>query len=213
MSELMKEIEQLGVLPVVVINDAKHATGLGKALMNGGLPAAEVTFRTEAAEESIAILAKEFPSMLVGAGTILSVEQVKRAVNAGAKFIVTPGFDEEVVDYCLEHKIPVVPGCITPSELSLAYKRGMEVVKFFPAEPMGGLNTIKAVAAPFTTMRFMPTGGVSLANLESYLKNDKILCCGGSWLVKSSYIDHEEFDTIERLVKETVEAVEKIRKG
>ncbi len=142
MNELLTRVEKLGVVPVVVLNDAKDAKPLAKALCDGGLPCAEVTFRTEAAEESIRIMANEFPEMLIGAGTVLTTEQVDRAVNAGAKFIVSPGFDPEVVDYCIQKDILVLPGCITPSEVAQAVKRGLKVVKFFPAEQFGGISTI-----------------------------------------------------------------------
>lgn len=204
-------IQKMGVVPVVVLNDAKDAAPLAKALCEGGLPCAEVTFRTDAAEESIRIMATEFPEMFVGAGTVLTVEQVDRAVAAGAKFIVSPGFDPEIVDYCLSKEIPVFPGCITPSEVSQAVKRGLKVVKFFPAEQFGGVATIKALAAPFTGVKFMPTGGVNAKNLESYLSCDKIVACGGSWMVKGSLVDAGEFDKIEELTREAVEIVKESR--
>ena len=205
-------IQKMGVVPVVVLNDAKDAAPLAKALCEGGLPCAEVTFRTDAAEESIRIMATEFPEMFVGAGTVLTVEQVDRAVAAGAKFIVSPGFDPEIVDYCLSKEIPVFPGCITPSEVSQAVKRGLKVVKFFPAEQFGGVATIKALAAPFTGVKFMPTGGVNAKNLESYLSCDKIVACGGSWMVKGDLVKAGKFDEIKALVEEAVQLVASIRK-
>ena len=205
-------IQKMGVVPVVVLNDAKDATPLAKALCEGGLPCAEVTFRTDAAEESIRIMTTEFPEMFVGAGTVLTVEQVDRAVAAGAKFIVSPGFDPEIVDYCLSKEIPVFPGCITPSEVSQAVKRGLKVVKFFPAEQFGGVATIKALAAPFTGVKFMPTGGVNAKNLESYLSCDKIVACGGSWMVKGDLVKAGKFDEIKALVEEAVQLVASIRK-
>ena len=205
-------IQKMGVVPVVVLNDAKDAAPLAKALCEGGLPCAEVTFRTDAAEESIRIMATEFPEMFVGAGTVLTVEQVDRAVAAGAKFIVSPGFDSEIVDYCLSKEIPVFPGCITPSEVSQAVKRGLKVVKFFPAEQFGGVATIKALAAPFTGVKFMPTGGVNAKNLESYLSCDKIVACGGSWMVKGDLVKAGKFDEIKALVEEAVQLVASIRK-
>ena len=162
-------IAELGVVPVVVLDDVKDAKPLAKALMEGGRPCAEVTFRTQAAEESIKIMASEYPEMFVGAGTVLTTEQVDRAVAAGAKFIVSPGFDGEIVDYCLEKGIPVFPGCVTPSEVAQAVKRGLKIVKFFPAEQFGGVNTIKAMAAAYVGVKFMPTGGINAENLESYL--------------------------------------------
>ncbi len=204
-------IQKMGVVPVVVLNDAKDAAPLAKALVEGGLPCAEVTFRTDAAEESIRIMANEFPEMFVGAGTVLTIEQVDRAVAAGAKFIVSPGFDPEIVDYCIEKDIPVYPGCITPSEVAQAVKRGLKVIKFFPAEQFGGVSTIKALAAPYTGVKFMPTGGVSAKNLESYLSFDRIVACGGSWMVKGDLVKAGKFDEIKELVKEAVQLVADIR--
>ena len=211
----MKTIEEqfhaFGVVPVVVLEDAKDALPLAEALTEGGLPCAEVTFRTEAAEASIRLMSEKYPEMLVGAGTVLTIEQVDRAVAAGAKFIVSPGFDPEIVDYCLDKKIPVFPGCITPSEVAQAVKRGMKVVKFFPAEQAGGVAMIKAMAAPYTMVKFMPTGGISAKNLKDYLSFDKILCCGGSWMVKGDMIRNGEFDKIRELTKEAVELAASIR--
>ena len=188
MNEVLEKIQKIGIVPVVVLNDAKDAAPLAKALCDGGLPCAEVTFRTEAAEESIRIMAEQFPQMLVGAGTVLTTEQVDRAVAAGAKFIVSPGFNPEIVNYCLEKEIPIFPGCVTPSEVEQAVKRGLKVVKFFPAEPAGGVSMIKAMAAPYHQLRFMPTGGIGTQNLKDYLGFDKIICCGGSWMVKADLI-------------------------
>ena len=211
----MKTLEQqfydYGVVPVVVLENEKDALPLAKALTEGGLPCAEVTFRTDAAEESIRLICREYPDMLVGAGTVLTTGQVDRAVAAGAKFVVSPGFDPEVVDYCLEKDIPVFPGCVTPSEVAQAAKRGMKVVKFFPAEQAGGIAMIKAMAAPYTTMRFMPTGGISAKNLKDYLSFGKILCCGGSWMVKGDLVKNGEFDKIRELTKEAVELAASLR--
>lgn len=211
MSNVSETIQKMGVVPVVVLNDAKDAAPLAKALCEGGLPCAEVTFRTEAAEESIRIMTTEYPDMFVGAGTVLTIEQVDRAVAAGAKFIVSPGFDPEIVDYCISKEIPVYPGCITPSEVAQAVKRGLKVVKFFPAEQFGGVATIKALAAPYVNVKFMPTGGVNAKNLESYLSCDKIVACGGSWMVKGDLVKAGKFDEIKDLVKEAVELVADIR--
>lgn len=211
MSTVTEKISTLGVVPVVVLEDAKDAAPLAKALVEGGLPCAEVTFRTDAAEESIKIMTSEYPDMFVGAGTVLTIEQVDRAVAAGAKFIVSPGFDPEIVDYCLSKEIPIFPGCITPSEVAQAVKRGLKVVKFFPAEQFGGVATIKAMAAPYVGLKFMPTGGVSAKNLESYLSCDKIVACGGSWMVKGDMIKAGEFDKIEAMTKEAVEIVKEVR--
>lgn len=202
----MKSIEErfaeLKVVPVVVLNDVKDAAPLAKALVEGGLPCAEVTFRTDAAAESIRIMTEAYPDMLVGAGTVLTTEQVDRAVEAGAKFIVSPGFDPEIVDYCIGKNVPVFPGCISPSEVAQAVKRGLKIVKFFPAEQAGGLAMIKAMAAPYNILRFMPTGGINTKNLKEYLAFDKILCCGGSWMVKGDMVEAGEFDKIQKLTKE-----------
>ncbi len=201
MKTIAEQFYEYGVVPVVVLEEAKDALPLAKALVEGGLPCAEVTFRTEAAEESIRLMSEKYPEMLVGAGTVLTTKQVDRAAAAGAKFIVSPGFDPEIVDYCLEKKIPVFPGCITPSEVAQAVKRGLEVVKFFPAEQAGGVAMIKAMAAPYTMVKFMPTGGISAKNLKDYLSFGKILCCGGSWMVKGDMIRNGEFDKIRELTR------------
>ena len=211
MEDITESFEKLGVVPVVVLEDAKDAVPLATALVKGGLPCAEVTFRTEAAEESIRLMMERFPKMLVGAGTVLTVEQVDAAVRAGAKFIVSPGFDAEIVDYCIKNEIPVFPGCITPSEVAQAVKRGLKVVKFFPAEPAGGVAMIKAMAAPYNQLRFMPTGGIGTQNLKDYLEFNKIICCGGSWIVKADLIKNGEFEKICKLTKEAKELAKSIR--
>ena len=211
MKDITERFEKLGVVPVVVLEDAKDAVPLATALVEGGLPCAEVTFRTEAAEESIRLMTEQFPEMLVGAGTVLTVEQVDAAVRTGAKFIVSPGFDAEIVDYCLKNEIPVFPGCISPSEVAQAVKRGLKVVKFFPAEPAGGVAMIKAMAAPYNQLRFMPTGGIGTQNLKDYLGFDKIICCGGSWMVKADLIKNGEFEKICNLTKEAKKLAKSIR--
>ncbi len=211
MAAVSEKIEELGIVPVVVLNEAKDASPLAKALTEGGLPCAEVTFRTEAAEESIRRISSEYPDMLVGAGTVLTVGQVDRAVGAGAKFIVSPGFDPEIVDYCISKEIPVFPGCVTPSEVAQAVKRGLKVIKFFPAEQYGGIGTIKALSAAYTSIKFMPTGGVNAKNLKEYLSSDKIVACGGSWMVKGDLIKAGEFQKITELTKEAVALVKEIR--
>ncbi|MBR4456705.1 MAG: bifunctional 4-hydroxy-2-oxoglutarate aldolase/2-dehydro-3-deoxy-phosphogluconate aldolase [Solobacterium sp.] len=210
-NEMNEKIAACGVVPVVVLDDAKDAKPLADALVEGGLPVAEVTFRTACAADVIRIMSEAYPDMLVGAGTVLSVEQVKKAVECGAKFIVSPGFDPEVVDYCLANNIPVYPGTVTPSDVIQAVKRGMDVVKFFPAEQYGGINTIKALAAPFTTVKFMPTGGISAKNLKDYLSNPRIIACGGSWMVKGDLIKAGDFAKVKELVKEAADLVKEIR--
>lgn len=211
MMTIEERFEDFGVVPVVVLDDVKDALPLAKALTEGGLPCAEVTFRTEAAEESIKVMAEAYPDMVVGAGTVLTIEQVDAAVKAGAKFIVSPGFDPEIVDYCLEKEIPIFPGCVTPSEVAQAVKRGLKVVKFFPAEPAGGVAMIKAMAAPYHQLRFMPTGGIGTQNLKDYLEFNKIICCGGSWMVKADLIKNGEFDKICKLTKEAKALAKSIR--
>ncbi len=204
MHPIIEQFSKLGIIPVVVLNDAKDAAPLAKALCEGGLPVAEVTFRTDAAEESIRIMSKEFPDMLVGAGTVLTTEQVDRAVNAGAKFIVSPGLNPKVVKYCQEKGVPITPGTSSPTDIEAALELGLDVVKFFPAEQSGGIAKIKAMAAPYTNVRFMPTGGISAANLKDYLDFPKIVACGGSWMVKGDLVKEGNFEEIKRLTKEAV---------
>ena len=211
MENIMVQIEKTGVIPVVVINDVEDAEPLAQALCEGGLPCAEVTFRTAAAEESIRKMTDIYPDMLIGAGTVLTTEQVDRAVAAGAKFIVSPGFDPEVVDYCILKQIPVFPGCITPSEVAQAVKRGLKVVKFFPAVQFGGVSTIQALTAPYVGLKFMPTGGVNAKNLADCLQCKSIIACGGSWMVKSDLIKAGEFEKIKDMTKEAVSLVNEIR--
>ena len=211
MNKTLRDLCSYGVIPVVVINKTEDAKPLAKALCEGGLKCAEVTFRTDAAQEAIRIMSKEFPDMMVGAGTVLTIDQVDRAVSAGAKFIVSPGFDPEIVDYCIDKDIPVVPGCMTPSEVAQGVKRGLEVLKFFPAQQAGGVAMIKAMAAPYTSVMFMPTGGINADNIEQYLSFKKIAACGGSWMVKADLIDSGNFEKITELTKEAVRLVKSIR--
>jgi 2-dehydro-3-deoxyphosphogluconate aldolase/(4S)-4-hydroxy-2-oxoglutarate aldolase len=211
MNAVLEQFGKIGIIPVVVLDDAKDAEPLGQALMEGGLPCAEVTFRTAAAEESIRIMAEKFPDMLVGAGTVLTTEQVDRAVAAGAKFIVSPGINPKVVDYCVKKNIPITPGTCNPSNVETALEFGLDVVKFFPAEPAGGLKYIKAIAAPYVGMKFMPTGGINAENVKEYLKYDRILACGGSWMVKGDLIKAGNFDKIRELTAEAAQIVKEIR--
>ncbi|MDE7133236.1 MAG: bifunctional 4-hydroxy-2-oxoglutarate aldolase/2-dehydro-3-deoxy-phosphogluconate aldolase [Lachnospiraceae bacterium] len=213
MGLVIEKIQNTGIVPVVVLENTTDAAPLAKALCEGGLPCAEVTFRTKAARDSIRIMTREFPEMFVGAGTVLTTEQVDQAVEAGAKFIVSPGFDPEIVDYCLGKDIPVFPGCVTPSEVAQAVKRGLKVVKFFPAESFGGVAAIKALAAPYTDVKFMPTGGINAENISSYLKFDKVIACGGSWMVKGELVKAGKFEEIRELSAEAVRLVKEIRDG
>ena len=207
MNDVLKKISAIGIVPVVKIDNAKDAVPLAKALIDGGLPCAEVTFRTSAAEESIKLISEAYPEMLVGAGTVLTTEQVDRAVNAGAKFIVSPGLNMNVVKYCVEKGVPVTPGCANPSDIEAAISLGLDVVKFFPAEAAGGLPMIKAMAAPYVNMKFMPTGGINKDNLCKYLDFPKIIACGGSWMVKDSLISAGEWDTIRDMTREAVQTM------
>lgn len=211
MNKVLEKLGQYGIVPVVVLNDSKDAEPLADALCEGGLACAEVTFRTEAAAESIKIMSEKHPEMLVGAGTVLTVEQVDEAVAAGAKFIVSPGLNPEVVKYCLDKNIAITPGVVTPSEMEQAIELGLNIVKFFPAEPSGGLSMIKAVSAPYTMLKFMPTGGINPGNVKEYLKSDKIFACGGSWMVKGDLVDAGNFDKIKELTKEAADIVKEIR--
>ena len=212
MNQILEQLGTYGIVPVVVLQDAAKAEPLAKALCKGGLACAEVTFRTDAAEESIRIMSEKFPEMLVGAGTVLTTEQADRAVKAGAKFIVSPGLNPEVVKWCQAHEVPVIPGIVTPTEMAQAIGLGLTMVKFFPAEPAGGISMIKAMAAPYTGIRFMPTGGINAKNLEDYLSCDKILCCGGSWMVKGDLVKAGEFDKIRELTAEAKKLADSIRK-
>ena len=207
MNETLKKIGELGIIPVVKIEKAEDALPLGRALIDGDLPIAEITFRTSAAEESIKTLSGELPDLLVGAGTVLTIEQVKSAVSAGAKFIVSPGFNPRVVDYCIENSIPVTPGINNPTQIEMALVRGIEVVKYFPAEASGGLALLKSMSAPYAGIKFIPTGGINQDNLSSYLSNNKVLACGGSWMVKAELISSGNFAEITRLTREAVSTV------
>ena len=205
--DINAKIESLKLVPVVVLEDAKDALPLAKALIDGGLPVAEVTFRTAAAADSIRAISEAYPEMLVGAGTVTNLEQAKTAVAAGAKFLVTPGFSDEVTRYAVEHEIPIFPGTCTPTEVMQAMGYGLKVVKFFPASQYGGLNTIKALAGPFPAMRFMPTGGINAGNVKEYLADKHIIACGGSWMVKGDLVAAGKFDEIQRLTQEAVALV------
>jgi len=204
MNEVLKKIGELGLVPVVKIERADDALPLGKALIKGSLPVAEITFRTAAAEEAIAMLTRELPELLVGAGTVLTVDQAKSAVSAGAKLIGSPGFSPKGVDYCIEHNIPVTPGLNNPTVLEVALEKGLEVVKFFPAESSGGLKFLKDMAAPYSGIKFIPTGGINADNLNAYLAYNRVHACGGSWMVKADVISSGKFDEVTRLAKEAV---------
>ena len=186
-------IEKLKVVPVIKLDDAKDAVPLGKALVEGGLPVAEITFRTEAAEEAIRKMSGAYPEIAVGAGTLTSVEQAKRALDAGASFFVSPGFHKGITEFAIRNNIPVYPGVCTPTELMMAMEYGLPVVKFFPAGQYGGLKTIKALSGPFPRMKFMPTGGINQGNIREYLAEPCVIACGGSWMVKDDMLKKQYF--------------------
>lgn len=207
MHPILVKLGNIGLVPVVKIEDASKATGLAKALIDGGLPCAEVTFRTTAASDAIRSITKTFPDMLVGAGTVINVELAKKAVDAGAKFIVSPGFNPAVVDWCVSKNVPIVPGINNPSGVEAALEKGLEVLKFFPAEASGGVTMLDALAGPFAQVSFMPTGGIEMKNLADYAKRKNVLAVGGSWMVKADLIESEDWTAISALSREAVTAI------
>jgi 2-dehydro-3-deoxyphosphogluconate aldolase/(4S)-4-hydroxy-2-oxoglutarate aldolase len=211
MEGVLQKIKEIGIVPVIVLEEEKDALPLAEALVRGGLPCAEVTFRTKAAEAAIRAISQAHPDMLVGAGTVLTTEQVDRAIDAGAKFIVSPGFNPRIVKYCQEKGVPITPGCSSPTDIEQALEHGLKVVKFFPAEQLGGLPMIKALAGPYVDVQFMPTGGINAGNIKEYLAYSRILACGGSWMVKGDLIKAGDFKKIELLVREAKQMVDEVR--
>ncbi|MCJ7569046.1 MAG: bifunctional 4-hydroxy-2-oxoglutarate aldolase/2-dehydro-3-deoxy-phosphogluconate aldolase [Anaerolineales bacterium] len=211
MLQIIQTLGDLALVPVVKIEQAEDAIKLGKALLNGGLPCAEITFRTESAEEAIRSIASTLPEIILGAGTVLTVDQAENATGAGAQFVVAPGFNPKVVDWCLEHNVPVIPGVATPTEIEMALDKGLNILKFFPAQKMGGIEMLKAIAAPYSGVKFIPTGGLNAQNLADYLKLPMVFACGGSWFVKANLISSGNFSEITRLTKEAVEIVHQHR--
>jgi 2-dehydro-3-deoxyphosphogluconate aldolase/(4S)-4-hydroxy-2-oxoglutarate aldolase len=203
----IKKIEELKLIPVAVISNPKNAYKLGETLLNAELPIVEVTFRTENALDALLILKDNFPKMIVGAGTVLKIEQVKASYNAGVDFIVSPGFNPKVVDYCIENKILIIPGVNTPTMVEWALDRGLNVVKFFPATLSGGIKMLKTLAGPYPNMKFIPTGGINSENLISYLKLKNVIACGGSWIVNKNLISSDKFDEISALTKSVVSLI------
>ena len=203
--EFLEKLSLAGLVPVIAINDADDAVPLCKALSDGGLPVAEITFRTAAAEESIRRVHQELPNVLLCAGTVLTTEQVDRAVNAGAAAIVSPGLSPEIVEYCVAKGIPVCPGTANPSDVQIAIRCGLKAVKLFPAEAVGGLNLIKSMAPVYPDMKFMPTGGINEKNMLDYLAFDKILCCGGSWMCPKDAIAAKDWDRITAATRSAVD--------
>ena len=210
MSVIYDAIEKNKIVPVITLNNSSDAKPLGEALCKGGLPVGEITFRTDAAEESIKIMTKEFPNMIIGAGSISSELQAQKAIDAGAKFLVSAGFNRKVTEFAINNKIPIFPGVCTPTELMLIVEYNLPVAKFFPASQFGGLKTIKALSGPFPKIKFMPTGGISEANILEYLSFDKIIACGGSWMVKETLIKEKKFDEIASLTHKAVNLVKSV---
>ena len=214
MDTVSKRISEIGVVPVIKLNHPNEdAALLAQALCAGGVPVAEVTFRAAGAADAIRIMTETCPDMLAGAGTVLTTAQVDEALAAGAKFIVTPGLDVELVRYCQTKGVPIYPGCTTPTDYHAAYKLGLEVLKFFPAEQSGGLSKIKAMSAPFPMFKVMPTGGISLKNLKEYLSSPVICACGGSYMVTADLIDNHQWEQITDLCKQSVTIVKEVRNG
>ena len=207
MFDIVKELSLIGLVPVIKIDDPEQAVPLAQALCDGGLPCAEITFRTSQAAEAIRRITEALPDMIVGAGTVLTPEQVDQAVEAGSQFIVSPGLNPRVVQYCLDKGIPVVPGTSTPSDMEKALELGLDTVKFFPAEASGGLKAIKAMAAPYVGLSFMPTGGINAGNVGEYLSFSRILCCGGSWMVPDALLKAGDFEGIRQLTEKAVLAM------
>ncbi len=207
MNSLLSRLSELRIIPVVIIEDEESAEPLAESLINGGLPCVEITFRTDAARNVLARMRKAFPSLLMGAGTVLTTDQVDRAADAGAEFIVSPGINPKVVEYCLKKNIPITPGIATPTEVEMAIELGMEVVKFFPAEALGGIPYLQAISAPYPKMKFIPTGGINESNVVSYLTQRNVLACGGSWMVKKEHIKSGSFNEIEKLTRSAVSLI------
>lgn len=213
MNEVLQQLGQIGIIPVVVIEDADTAVPLGQALLDGGLPCAEITFRTAAAAEAIQKMSATYPDMLVGAGTVLTVAQAQQAQTAGARFIVTPGFDASVVAWCLANDMPITPGVMTPTDINQAIAKGLTTLKFFPAEAAGGVKALQAIGAPYGDIKFIPTGGITAENLVDYLQLPMVLACGGSFMVQKEWLANGQFETITQVTQTAVHIVRSVRAG
>ena len=211
MADILKKIHGIGIVPVIALENVEDAAPLAQALCNGGLPVAEVTYRTACAHDAMIEMKKACPQMLVGAGTVLTKEQVDSALDAGAEFIVSPGLNPEIVRYCQEKNVPILPGTANASDIEVALSLGLTAVKFFPAEPLGGIKMISALAAPYTQMKFMPTGGVSPKNMKDYLSNPKIIACGGTWMIDKKAMQEKNFAKIEELTRQAVREMLEIK--
>ncbi len=208
---IIERAQQISIIPVVAIPSPEHALPLAEALLQGGLPCAEITFRTAAAAESIAQIKQRFPELLLGAGTVLTIGQVDAALNAGAEFIVSPGSNPTTIAYCQQKGIPIFPGVCTPTEIEMNLERGIDVMKFFPAEPAGGVKFLKAICAPYKDVRFIPTGGIDAKNIGDYLALPNVVACGGSWMVKPELMRENNFAEVQRLAAEAVAFVKELR--
>lgn len=213
MNEVLQQLGQIGIIPVVVIEDADTAVPLGQALLDGGLPCAEITFRTAAAAEAIQKMSATYPDMLVGAGTVLTVAQAQQAQTAGARFIVTPGFDASVVAWCLANDMPITPGVMTPTDINQAIAKGLTTLKFFPAEAAGGVKALQAIGGPYVGIKFIPTGGITAENLVDYLQLPMVLACGGSFMVQKAWLANGQFATITQVTQTAVHIVRSVRAG
>lgn len=208
---LIERVRQTGIIPVVALPKLEHALPLAESLIAGGLPCAEITFRTAAAAEAIEQISKRFPEILLGAGTVLTTEQAQRAMDCGAQFIVSPGTNPTTVDFCLSKNLTIFPGVCTPSEVEMNLEKGVDVLKFFPAEPAGGVNFLKAICAPYKQVQFIPTGGIDVKNIGQYLALPQVVACGGSWMVKPELFEAGDFATVKRLAAEAVALVQQYR--
>jgi 2-dehydro-3-deoxyphosphogluconate aldolase/(4S)-4-hydroxy-2-oxoglutarate aldolase len=210
-TEILARLGAVGFIPVITIHDVANAKPLGQALINGGLPCAEITLRTSVATETIRILAAAFPQMLVGAGTVQNVSDAETAVAAGARYLITPGFDGAVVDWCLNSNIPVIPGVMTPTEVNMALNKGLSLLKYFPAEAAGGVRALQAISEPYAGVKFVPTGGVTQSNLVDYLRLPAVFACAGSWVATERMIVQAEFDRIREFAAQAVRLVKEAR--
>jgi len=204
MNAIFDSIARIGIVPVIKLESLESALPLGKALLDGGLPIAEITFRTQIAAESILALRKAYPDLITGAGTVLTIAQAEAAISAGASYIVTPGFNPRIVDYCIERGIPIIPGINSPSQIEQGLERGLSLLKFFPAEASGGVKMLKALHGPYADVSFVPTGGVDAVNLEEYLRLPYVIAVGGTWMIKEDLIKSGQFDKVADLCREAV---------
>lgn len=209
--EMQEILYKVGIVPVIKMDCVEHAVPLARALANGGLPAAEITFRSAAAAGSIRAIADAVPEMFVCAGTVLTPETAQQAVEAGSKAVISPGLNLDTVRWCIQHGVPVIPGTATPSEVEACMREGLELVKLFPAEVVGGVNMLKAMAGPYAGMKFMPTGGVKPGNAKDYLTQKNVLCCGGTWIVPMDLLEAGKFDEIEKLAREAAQLRDSVR--